>query len=44
MENGLVDTYFGQMDHALEKGLTGASLFDYQGVLRHFLPRSIRAS
>ncbi|WNG27002.1 hypothetical protein F0U62_25535 [Cystobacter fuscus] len=38
VENGLVDTYFGQMDHALEKGLTGASLFDYQGVLRHFFP------
>jgi hypothetical protein len=38
VENGLVDTYFSQMDHALEKALTGASLFDYQGVLRHFFP------
>ncbi|OJH42838.1 hypothetical protein BON30_00775 [Cystobacter ferrugineus] len=38
VDNGLVDTYFGQMDHALEKGLTGAPLFDYQGVLRHFFP------
>ncbi|WNG17447.1 hypothetical protein [Cystobacter fuscus] len=38
VEGGLVDTYFSQMDHALEKGLTGSPLFDYQGVLRHFLP------
>jgi len=38
VENGLVDPYFSRMDHALEKGLTGAPLFDYQGVLRYFFP------
>ncbi|ATB33684.1 hypothetical protein MEBOL_007182 [Melittangium boletus DSM 14713] len=36
VENGLVDTYFGEMDRALEKGLTGAPLFSYDGVLTHF--------
>jgi len=37
VENGLVDTYFGEMDRALEKGLTGAPLFAYDGVLKYFL-------
>ncbi len=36
VQNGLVDTYFGEMDKALEKGLTGAPLFAYQGVFKHF--------
>lgn len=36
MENGLADTFFGDMDKALEKGLSGAPLFEYQGVLKHF--------
>ncbi len=36
VENGLVDSYFGEMDRALEKGLTGAPLFSYEGVLKHF--------
>ena len=36
VENGLVDTFFGDMDKALEKGLSGAPLFGYQGVLQHF--------
>jgi hypothetical protein len=36
VENGLVDRYFGEMDRALEKGLTGAPLFAYEGVLQHF--------
>ncbi|MET0403941.1 MAG: hypothetical protein ABW123_16135, partial [Cystobacter sp.] len=38
VENGLVDPYFREMDQVLEKGLTGAPLFDYQGVLRYFGP------
>ena len=36
VENGLVDSYFGDMDDALEKGLSGAPLFAYEGVLKHF--------
>lgn len=36
VQNGLVDTYFGEMDKALEKGLTGAPLFAYEGVFKHF--------
>jgi hypothetical protein len=36
VENGLVDSFFGEMDKALEKGLSGAPLFGYQGVLQHF--------
>ncbi len=36
VENGLADTFFGDMDKALEKGLSGAPLFEYQGVLQHF--------
>ncbi|MFY0567528.1 energy transducer TonB [Archangium lansingense] len=36
VQNGLIDTYFGEMDRALEKGLTGAPLFAYQGVFKHF--------
>ncbi|QRK06416.1 TonB C-terminal domain-containing protein [Archangium violaceum] len=36
VENGLVDSFFGQMDTALEKGLSGAPLFAYDGVLKHF--------
>lgn len=36
VENGLADTFFGDMNRALDKGLTGAPLFAYQGVLKHF--------
>lgn len=36
VENGLAHSFFGEMDHALEKGLSGAPLFEYQGVLKHF--------
>ena len=36
VENGLANTFFGDMDKALEKGLSGAPLFEYQGVLQHF--------
>ena len=36
VQNGLVDTYFGEMDKALEKGLSGAPLFAYEGVFKHF--------
>ena len=36
VENGLADTYFGDMHRAMDKGLTGAPLFSYQGVLKHF--------
>jgi hypothetical protein len=36
VQNGLVDSFFGDMDGALEKGLSGAPLFAYQGVLKHF--------
>lgn len=36
VQNGLIDTYFGEMDKAMEKGLTGAPLFAYQGVFKHF--------
>ncbi len=36
VQNGLVDSFFGDMDKALEKGLSGAPLFAYQGVLEHF--------
>jgi hypothetical protein len=36
VRNGLVDTYFGEMDKALEKGLSGAPLFAYEGVFKHF--------
>ncbi|WNG36925.1 TonB C-terminal domain-containing protein [Archangium violaceum] len=36
VENGLVDSFFGEMDTALEKGLSGAPLFAYDGVLKHF--------
>ncbi len=36
VENGLADTFFGDMDKALEKGLSGAPLFEYRGVLQHF--------
>jgi hypothetical protein len=36
VENGLVDSYFGEMNRALERGLTGSALFGYQGVLDHF--------
>lgn len=36
VQNGLVDTYFSEMDKALEKGLTGAPLFAYEGVFKHF--------
>jgi hypothetical protein len=36
VRNGLVDPYFGDMDRAMEKGLSGAPLFAYDGVLKHF--------
>jgi hypothetical protein len=36
VRNGLVDPFFGDMDRALEKGLSGAPLFAYQGVFKHF--------
>jgi hypothetical protein len=36
VQNGLVDSFFGEMDKALEKGLSGAPLFSYQGVVQHF--------
>ncbi|WP_257449844.1 TonB C-terminal domain-containing protein [Archangium lipolyticum] len=36
VENGLVDSFFGDMDNALEKGLSGAPLFAYEGVFKHF--------
>ncbi|WNG47322.1 TonB C-terminal domain-containing protein [Archangium minus] len=36
VENGLVDSFFGEMDTALEKGLSGAPLFAYDGVIKHF--------
>ncbi|HLM44777.1 MAG TPA: hypothetical protein VK458_12970, partial [Myxococcaceae bacterium] len=36
VQNGLVDPFFGDMDRALEKGLSGAPLFAYQGVFKHF--------
>jgi outer membrane biosynthesis protein TonB len=36
VENGLVDPFFGDMDKALEKGLSGAPLFAYEGVFKHF--------
>lgn len=36
VQNGLVDPFFGDMDRALEKGLSGAPLFSYQGVFKHF--------
>lgn len=36
VQNGLVDGFFSEMDHALEKGLSGAPLFSYEGVLKHF--------
>ncbi|QRN92819.1 TonB C-terminal domain-containing protein [Archangium violaceum] len=36
VENGLVDSFFGDMDKALEKGLSGAPLFAYEGVFKHF--------
>lgn len=36
VENGLVDSFFGDMDNAMEKGLSGAPLFAYEGVLKHF--------
>jgi hypothetical protein len=40
VQNGLVDTFFGDMDKALEKGLSGAPLFSYQGVFKHFFKAS----
>lgn len=36
VENGLTHSYLREVDHALERGLTGAPLFEYQGVLKHF--------
>ncbi|MFE8598706.1 hypothetical protein [Archangium violaceum] len=36
VQNGLVDTYFSEMGNALEKGLSGAPLFTYEGVFKHF--------
>lgn len=36
VENGLVDPFFGEMHRAMEKGLSGAPLFSYQGVLKYF--------
>ncbi|WP_375764792.1 hypothetical protein NR798_24045 [Archangium gephyra] len=36
VQNGLIDPYFGDMDKALEKGLSGAPLFAYEGVFKHF--------
>jgi hypothetical protein len=40
VRNGLVDPYFGDMDKAMEKGLSGAPLFAYEGVLEHFFKAS----
>ncbi|MGZ3457119.1 MAG: hypothetical protein ACXU86_01300 [Archangium sp.] len=40
VENGLVDSFFSDMGKAMEKGLSGAPLFEYQGVLKHFLKAS----
>lgn len=40
VRNGLVDPYFGDMDNAMEKGLSGAPLFAYEGVLKHFFKAS----
>jgi hypothetical protein len=40
VENGLIDPFFGEMNHALEKGLSGAPLFAYEGVLKHFFKAS----
>lgn len=36
VQNGLIDSYFGEMDTAMEKGLTGSPLFAYEGVLKYF--------